>query len=65
MERPAAARAARRSEELNADMKVSDVLPLIKSNLTIQEVAQRLNISVEAACALIVASLRSNRAGAQ
>ena len=65
MERPAAERAARRSEELNADMKVSDVLPLIESNLTIQEVAQQSGISVQAACALVVASLRSNRAGAQ
>ena len=63
--RPAAERAARRSEEVNADTKLSEVLPLIESNLTLEEVAQRLNISVEAACALVVASLRSNRAGAQ
>ena len=64
--RPAAERAARRwSEEVNADTKLSEVLPLIESNLTLEEVAQRLNISVEAACALVVASLRSNRARAQ
>jgi hypothetical protein len=35
-----------------------DVLPLIKSNLSIPEIAERLGISVEAACALVVASLR-------
>jgi hypothetical protein len=39
--------------------RVNDVLPLIESNLTIQEVAERLGISVEAACALVVASLKS------
>ena len=31
-------------------------------NLTIEEVAKRLGISVEAACALVVASLRGSRA---
>jgi hypothetical protein len=50
-----------RREELYADTKLRDVLPLLKSNLTIQEVAERLGISVEAACALVVASIRSNR----
>ena len=35
-----------------------DVLPLIKSNLSIPEIAERLDISVEAACALVVASLQ-------
>ena len=59
--RPAAERAARRSEEVSADTKVSEVLPLIESNLTIEEIAQRLGISLEAACALVVASLRSSR----
>jgi hypothetical protein len=58
--RPAAERAARRSEEVPADTKVSEVLPLIESNLTIEEVAERLGISLEAACALVVASLRSS-----
>ena len=52
-----------RREEIDADTKLPDVLPLIESNLTIQEVAERLGISVEAACALVVASLRSNRIG--
>jgi orotate phosphoribosyltransferase-like protein len=65
VERPADERATRRLEGVNADTKLSDVLSLFESNLTILEVAERLNISVEAACALVVASLRSNRAGAQ
>ena len=39
-----------------------DVLPLLKSNLSIPEIAERLDISVEAACALVVASLRGSRA---
>ena len=38
-----------------------DVLPLVKSNLSIPEIAERLGVSVEAACALIVASLRGSR----
>ena len=41
-----------------------DVLPLIESNLSIPEIAERLDISVEAVCALVVASLRSSRAPA-
>ena len=41
-----------------------DVLPLLKSNLTILEIAERLGISVEAACALVVASLRGSKAPA-
>ena len=36
---------------------LQDVLPLLKSNLSIPEIAERLGISVEAACALVVASL--------
>jgi hypothetical protein len=52
-----------RREGIDADTKLRDVLPLIESNLTIQEVAERLGTSVEAACALVVASLRSNRIG--
>ena len=47
---------------IDADTKLSDVLPLMESNLTIQEVAERLGISVESACTLVVASLRSSRA---
>ena len=43
-------------------IKPDDVLPLILGNLTIEEVAKRLGIPVEAACALVVASLRSSRA---
>jgi DNA-binding CsgD family transcriptional regulator len=51
-----------RREGIGADTKLNDVLPLIESNLTIQEVAERLGISVESACALVVASLKSSRA---
>jgi rRNA maturation endonuclease Nob1 len=65
VERPAAERAARRSEELSADTKVSEVLPLIESDLTIQEVAERLGIYVEPACALVRAATRSRQDGAQ
>jgi threonine synthase len=66
VERPADERTIRsRSEGVNADTKLSDVLPLIESNLTIQEVAERLGISVEPACALVRAALRSRRDGAQ
>jgi hypothetical protein len=60
VEHPAAERAARRSEGLNADTKVSEVLPLIEGDLTIEEDAERLGISLETACALVVASLRSS-----
>jgi hypothetical protein len=65
-QRPADERAVRRSERINtAQTKLNDVLSLIESNLTIQEVAEKLGISVEAACALVVASLRSSRDGEQ
>jgi hypothetical protein len=64
--RPADERAIRRPEGMNAGQtKLNDVLPLIESNLTIQKIAEKLDISVEAACALIVASLRSSRTDAQ
>jgi hypothetical protein len=46
-------------------MKLSEVLPLIESDLTIEEVAQRLGISLEAACSLVVASIRSSKTGEQ
>jgi hypothetical protein len=67
VERPADKRAIRRkSQVINAaQTKLNDILPLIESNLTIQEVAERLGISLEAACVLVVASLRSSRARAQ
>jgi DNA-binding CsgD family transcriptional regulator len=48
------------SESIDVDTKLRDVLPLIESNLTLKEVAERLGISVEAAYALVVASLRSS-----
>ncbi len=51
---------------MNADTKLSDVLPLINCALTIQEIAERLEISVEAVCALVVAaSLSSSLARTQ
>jgi orotate phosphoribosyltransferase-like protein len=65
VERPAAERAARRSEGVRADTKLSEVLPLIESDLTIEEVAERLGISLETACSLVVASLRSSNPAEQ
>ena len=45
-------------EKMNANpTNPQDVLPLVKSNLSIPEIAERLGISVEAACALVAASL--------
>ncbi len=38
--------------------RLNDVLPLIENNLTIQEVAEKLGISVEAACAVVVATIQ-------
>jgi hypothetical protein len=38
--------------------QLKDVLPLIENNLTIDGIAERLDISVESACALVAASLR-------
>ncbi len=64
MKRPADEHAIRKSEGINdAPTELDEALPLIESNLTIQEVAEKLGISVEAACALVVASLRSSRDG--
>ena len=64
VERPADERAiskSRRSEGINsAQTKLKDVVPLIESDLTIEEVAERLGISVEDACVLVLASLRSS-----
>ena len=64
VERPADERAiskSRRSEGINsAQTKLKDVVPLIESDLTIEEVAERLGISVEAACMLVLACLRSS-----
>jgi hypothetical protein len=55
--------AIRTSEGMNVGpIKRNDVLPLIENNLTIEEVAEKLDISEEAACAMVVASLRSSRA---
>jgi DNA-binding NarL/FixJ family response regulator len=45
---------------VNADTKLSDVLPLIDCELTIQEIAERLGISVEAVCALVAAASLSS-----
>jgi hypothetical protein len=61
VERLAAERAARRSEGMSVDTKVREVLPLFESDLTIEGVAERLGIYLEAACSLVVASLRSSR----
>ncbi len=43
---------------------LNDVLPHIESNLTIEEIAEKLGISVEAACALVLAAIRNNPAKA-
>ena len=45
---------------LNNDVVNNEVVPLIEIGLTVEEVAERLVISVEAATALVVASLRSS-----
>ena len=64
VERPADERSiskSRRSEGISsAQTKLNDVVPLIESDLTIEEVAERLGISVEHACVLVLASLRSS-----
>ena len=64
VERPAEERAiskSRRSEGINsAQTKLKDVVSLIESDLTIEEVAERLGISVKDACVLVLASLRSS-----
>ena len=64
MERPTdewATSKSRRSERINSvQFKFKDVVPLIESDLTIEEVAERLGISVEDACVLVLASLRSS-----
>jgi hypothetical protein len=69
VERSADARAIRKKRSEGIDMaqtKLNTVLPLIEDDLTIEEVAERLGISVEAACVLVVASLRiSSRNEAQ
>jgi hypothetical protein len=53
--------AIRRLKAINApQIKLNDVLPLIECNLTIEEVAEKLGLPVEAACALVVASLRGS-----
>ena len=41
------------------------VQPLMETDLTVAEVAEKLGISLEAACALIAAGLGSNRAGSR
>jgi hypothetical protein len=56
--RPAGERAIGTEEWNVGQTRLNDVRPLIESNLTIQEVAERLGISVEAACTL-VADLKS------
>jgi hypothetical protein len=50
-----------------AQVRLNDVLPLIESDLTIAQAAEKLGISVEDTCALIVASLGggSSPTGAQ
>ncbi len=65
MERPADEREIRKPEVINyAPTELDEAPPLIESGLTIEEVAERLGISEEAACALVAASLRrSSREG--
>jgi hypothetical protein len=64
VKRPADERAiskSRRSEGTNSvQIKLNDIVPLIKSDLTIEDVAERLGISVEAASMLVLACLRSS-----
>jgi Arc/MetJ family transcription regulator len=55
VKRPAGERESGNPGKKRAD----DILSLIESDLTIQEVAERLGVSVEAARTLVEASLRS------
>ena len=66
MERTTDGQAIRRLEGMNAaQTKPNDLLPLNEDNLTIAELAEKLGISEEAACALVVASQRSSRTRTQ
>ena len=45
--------------------KLNDVLPMIDSDLTIGEIAEKMGISVDAVCALVLAATRYYLAEAQ
>ena len=51
--------------EQHSQMKLNDVLPMIDSDLTIGEIAEKMGISVEAVCALELAAIRYYLAEAQ
>jgi hypothetical protein len=53
----------KRAKRMNvAQTNPKDVLPLRETNLTVANIAEKLGISVEDACALIAAALRSSHA---
>jgi hypothetical protein len=60
--KPAADRPVIGTEGLDANQtQLNNVLPLIESNITIDDIAERLSISVDAACALVAASFRGRQ----
>jgi hypothetical protein len=61
---PADEHASERAEGMNpAQTNPRDAQPLMEMHLTVAEVAEKLGISLEAACAVIAAGLGSNQTG--
>jgi hypothetical protein len=48
-----------------AQTNPKEVQPLMETNLTVTEIAEKLGISVEDACALTAAALRSSQVGSR
>jgi hypothetical protein len=58
--------AIKKAEGMNvAQTNPKDILPLMETNLTVAEIAEKLGISVENACALIAAALGSSQVGSR
>jgi hypothetical protein len=61
--RPADEQANEMAEGMNpAQTNQKDVQPLMETHLTVPEVAEKLGLSLEAACALIAAATGASRA---